>query len=114
MDKANVLGPQAVAGDCRVGNCKIPDVAFESMLVDNCSMQLVRRPNCLMSDAENMFGDILSDEAACSPDQSGCCLCKSGRKTDIYEPVVTLTSQAKHRKPGWHGLSVALMWALVG
>ncbi len=42
-----------------------PDVQLEHLLVDNAAMQLVRRPaefDVLLT--ENMFGDILSDEAA--------------------------------------------------
>ena len=44
---------------------EFPDVALEHMLVDNCSMQLISRPrhfDVLLS--TNLFGDILSDEAA--------------------------------------------------
>ena len=42
-----------------------PDVKLEHMLVDNAAMQLIARPadfDVLLT--ENMFGDILSDEAA--------------------------------------------------
>ncbi|MGD0051112.1 MAG: 3-isopropylmalate dehydrogenase [Vulcanimicrobiaceae bacterium] len=42
-----------------------PDVALEHMLVDNAAMQLVRDPRAFdVIVTENMFGDILSDEAA--------------------------------------------------
>lgn len=42
-----------------------PDVALEHLLVDNAAMQLVRRPGEFdVIVTENMFGDILSDEAA--------------------------------------------------
>jgi 3-isopropylmalate dehydrogenase len=44
---------------------EFPDVALEHMLVDNAAMQLVRRPAGFdVIVTENMFGDILSDEAA--------------------------------------------------
>ena len=42
-----------------------PDVTLEHMLVDNCAMQLVKDPaqfDVILT--ENMFGDILSDEAS--------------------------------------------------
>jgi len=42
-----------------------PDVALDHLLVDNAAMQLVRRPGDFdVILTENMFGDILSDEAA--------------------------------------------------
>jgi len=44
---------------------EFPDVAVEHMLVDNCALQLVYNPrqfDVIVTD--NMFGDILSDEAA--------------------------------------------------
>jgi 3-isopropylmalate dehydrogenase len=42
-----------------------PEVELEHVLVDNCAMQLLRRPSSFdVIVTENMFGDILSDEAA--------------------------------------------------
>lgn len=42
-----------------------PDVEFEDMLVDNTAMQLVKNPSQFdVVVTENMFGDILSDEAS--------------------------------------------------
>ena len=42
-----------------------PEVAVENMLVDNCAMQLVKDPKQFdVILTENMFGDILSDEAS--------------------------------------------------
>ena len=66
VDKANVLETsrmwRRVATEVAAEH---PDVEFEHMLVDNAAMQLVQAPerfDVLVTD--NMFGDILSDEAA--------------------------------------------------
>jgi 3-isopropylmalate dehydrogenase len=66
IDKANVLENGALWREVvtRVAR-KYPDVTLEHMLVDNAAMQLVLRPTQFdVVLCENMFGDILSDEAA--------------------------------------------------
>ncbi len=66
VDKANVLSSsrlwRRVAG--RVA-ADYPDVAFEHLLVDACAMHLIRHPTSFdVIVTENMFGDILTDEAS--------------------------------------------------
>ncbi len=66
VDKANVLDSsrlwRAIVNEVAKD---YPDVELEHMLVDNCAMQLVKDPaqfDVILT--ENMFGDILSDEAS--------------------------------------------------
>lgn len=66
VDKANVLDCSKLWREVveRVAK-EYPDVSFEHMLVDNCSMQVLRRPfdfDVLLM--PNMFGDIISDEVS--------------------------------------------------
>jgi 3-isopropylmalate dehydrogenase len=66
VDKANVLESMALWRDVvtDVGR-EYPDVALDHMYVDNCAMQLIRNPrefDTILT--TNMFGDIVSDEAA--------------------------------------------------
>ncbi len=66
VDKANVLSSSRLWRSVaeRVGK-DYPDVTLEHLLVDTCSMQLVRRPTGFdVIVTENMFGDILTDEAS--------------------------------------------------
>jgi len=67
VDKANVLETSRLWRETviRVHNAEFPDVELEHVLVDNAAMQLVAAPtrfDVILTD--NMFGDILSDEAA--------------------------------------------------
>lgn len=90
VDKANVLESsmlwRRVASDVAVG---YPDVAFSSMYVDNCAMQLVANPRQFdVILTNNMFGDILSDEASVLTGSLGMLPSASvGGQTGLYEPV---------------------------
>jgi 3-isopropylmalate dehydrogenase len=65
------------------------DVQLEHILVDNCAMQLIRNPKQFdVMVTTNMFGDILSDEAAMLTGSIGMLPSASlGGKVGMYEPV---------------------------
>lgn len=66
VDKANVLESSRMWREVAEEVAKdFPDVTLEHMLVDNAAMQMVRNPKQFdVVVTENMFGDILSDEAS--------------------------------------------------
>ncbi len=66
IDKANVLSSSVLWREVVIGIAKeYPDVELTHMYVDNAAMQLVKWPKQFdVILCENMFGDILSDEAA--------------------------------------------------
>ncbi len=66
IDKANVLSSSVLWREVVTGIAKeYPDVELSHMYVDNAAMQLVKWPKQFdVILCENMFGDILSDEAA--------------------------------------------------
>jgi len=67
-----------------------PDVALTDMLVDNCAMQIVKDPSQFdVIVTENMFGDILSDEASMITGSIGMIPSSSlgGGTRGLYEPI---------------------------
>ncbi len=90
VDKANVLETSRLwrATVDRTA-AAFPDVKVEHMLVDNCAMQLVKDPSqfdVLLTN--NMFGDILSDEAAAITGSIGMLPSSSlGSGAALYEPI---------------------------
>lgn len=91
VDKANVLETSRLWREVvtELGR-EYPDVTLSHMLVDTCAMQLVRDPRQFdVIVTENMFGDILSDEAAMLTGSLGMLPSASlGAGTfGLYEPV---------------------------
>ncbi len=67
-----------------------PDVELSDMLVDNCAMQIVKKPSQFdVIVTENMFGDILSDEASMITGSIGMIPSSSLGATScgLYEPI---------------------------
>ncbi|MEW4368786.1 3-isopropylmalate dehydrogenase [Paenibacillus kandeliae] len=91
VDKANVLETSRLWRETvnRIAP-DYPDVELEHVLVDNCAMQLLRRPASFdVIVTENMFGDILSDEAAMLTGSIGMLASASLGEGSfgLYEPV---------------------------
>ena len=92
IDKSNVLETSRLWRQVttRVMATEFPDVALEHMLVDSAAMHLIRRPRDFdVLVTENMFGDILTDEAAMLAGSLGLLPSASlGNGTSgIYEPI---------------------------
>ena len=95
-DKANVMKTGVFWRDIvdRIGRESYPDIELVHMYADNCAMQLIRRPkqfDVIVTD--NLFGDILSDEAAMLTGSLGMLPSASlgplidGKRRAMYEPV---------------------------
>ena len=90
VDKANVLESSELWRRVVIDvHAQYPDVELSHMYVDNCAMQLVRNPRQFdVVVTTNMFGDILSDEAAMLTGSIGMLPSASvGAKTGMYEPI---------------------------
>jgi 3-isopropylmalate dehydrogenase len=98
VDKANVLETSRLWRRVtdRVMKDEFPDIELETILVDACAMHLIRRPADFdVIVTENMFGDILTDEASMLAGSMGLLPSASlgepisGRPTrpGLYEPI---------------------------
>src|SRR5450631_3020340 len=92
VDKANVLETSRLWREVtvRVMAEEFPDVALSHMLVDACAMHLIRRPADFdVIVTENMFGDILTDEASMLAGSMGLLPSASlgDGKRGLYEPI---------------------------
>ena len=97
VDKANILETSVLWREevQSLRDTNYADVELSHMYVDNCAMQLIRNPkqfDVILTD--NMFGDILSDEASMLTGSLGmlpsACLGAAdgaGRRLAVYEPV---------------------------
>lgn len=123
VDKANVLETSQLWREVVSDVAKdYPKVHLEHMYVDNCAMQLVRNPKQFdVIVTGNLFGDILSDEAAMLTGSIGMLPSASlgalqnhaGHPLGLYEPVhgsaPDIAGQGK-ANPLATILSVAMMW----
>jgi 3-isopropylmalate dehydrogenase len=89
VDKANVLETSRLWRECvnDLAN-DYPEIETNHMYIDNCAMQLIRYPGQFdVIVTENMFGDILTDEAAMLTGSIGMLPSASiGGKVGLYEP----------------------------
>ena len=90
VDKANVLETSRLWREVvgRIGR-SYPEVELNHMYVDNCAMQLIDKPTSFdVILTNNMFGDILSDEAAMLTGSIGLLPSASlGETHALYEPI---------------------------
>jgi 3-isopropylmalate dehydrogenase len=92
IDKSNVLETSRLWREvcARVMRTEFPDVALEHVLVDAAAMHLIRRPRDFdVLVTENMFGDILTDEASMLAGSLGLSPSASlgDGKRGVYEPI---------------------------
>jgi 3-isopropylmalate dehydrogenase len=92
VDKANVLETSRLwrSVTTRIMREEFPDLAYDWMLVDACAMHLLRRPSDFdVIVTENMFGDILTDEASMLAGSMGMLPSASlaEGKMGLYEPI---------------------------
>lgn len=118
VDKANVLETSRLWRQTVQEFAKqYPEVTVEFMFVDNASMQIIKRPSDFdVMLTENMFGDILTDEASVITGSIGMLPSASvGTKTSVFEPIHGSYPQAKGlniANPVGTILSAAMMLAM--
>lgn len=91
VDKANVLETSKLWREVvsRIGEEDYPEVELKHHLVDSCAMKLIQSPSEFdVILTENMFGDILSDEASVLAGSMGLLASSSvGEKYGVFEPI---------------------------
>jgi 3-isopropylmalate dehydrogenase len=93
IDKANVLETSRLWRSAveRIMPLEFPDVSFEHMLVDAAAMHLLKRPRDFdVIVTENMFGDILTDEASMLAGSLGLlpsASLGSAKRGGLFEPI---------------------------
>jgi 3-isopropylmalate dehydrogenase len=97
VDKANVMASSRLWREIATElSAEFKDVTFENQLVDAMAMHLIRRPRDFdVIVAENMFGDILTDEASVLAGSMGLLpsaslgeeLNSAGLRVGLYEPI---------------------------
>jgi 3-isopropylmalate dehydrogenase len=93
IDKANVLETSRLWRSAveRIMPAEFPDVSFEHMLVDAAAMHLLKRPRDFdVIVTENMFGDILTDEASMLAGSLGLLPSASlgaSKRGGVFEPI---------------------------
>ena len=90
VDKANVLETSRLWRET-VGEMakKYPEITVDFMFVDNAAMQIIKKPSSFdVILTENMFGDILTDEASVITGSIGMLPSASiGQNSSLYEPI---------------------------
>ncbi|MEM6805283.1 MAG: 3-isopropylmalate dehydrogenase, partial [Bacteroidota bacterium] len=90
VDKANVLATSRLWREVVTAYAaEHPEIEFDTMFVDNAAMKLISNPKYFdVVLTENMFGDILSDEASVITGSLGTLPSASiGEKTSVFEPI---------------------------